>query len=133
MAKTMNTPENITELKPNQVIVVSTNLAGYHGAGAALTARQLFGLVLYECFGHFGQTFAIPTKDYRIKTLSLEAIEFFIKDFLLYAIDHPEIEFLVTKIGCGLAGYKYSDIAPFFKNKPENVILPYDFELINNE
>jgi hypothetical protein len=82
--------------------------------------------------GLVGQTYGIPTKDKKIQTLPLDKIQVHVNDFLATAFSHPEHEFLVSKIGCGLAGYQPKDIAPLFKTVKttgvfENVILPEEF------
>jgi len=122
----------ITELKPNEVFVFGSNLAGRHGAGAALMAREKFGAEYGVGHGPTGQCFAIPTKDHRMKVLPLEEIGVYVQDFLLYAWKHPEKKFLVTLIGCGLAGYKPESIRPLFQlaavDIPYNVILPKEFQ-----
>lgn len=71
-------------------------------------------------YGHWGQSFAIPTKDDQLKTLPVERIAQYVAGFLAYAKDHPELEFQVTRIGCGLAGYRDEDIAPLFQDAPSN-------------
>lgn len=122
----MRTPIHITTLSDNQVFVFGSNLAGRHGKGAALQAIK-FGAKYGKGFGHFGRTFAIPTKDQNLKTLPLSKIEKYIKVFLIYAKSKPELEFIITKIGCGLAGYSVEDIKPFFKKSSKNLILPKEF------
>lgn len=118
----------ITELKENQVFVFGSNEAGIHGAGAAKTALDNFGAIRGRGFGKFGQTFAIPTKDHNIQTLPLSAIKDYVDMFLGYAELHPEYEFFLTRIGCGLAGYSDNDIAPLFKNKIlPNIIYPKEW------
>lgn len=121
-------PEHIAHLEPNEVFVFGSNLAGVHGAGAAKLARK-FGAVMGEGVGPHGQTYAIATKDEEINTIALNLIEYQIEDFLYYAKSHPKKTFLVTAIGCGLAGYKPKDIAPlFFRHEiPDNVRLPTSF------
>ena len=121
------TPENITKLEPNQVFIYGANEAGIHGAGAAKQALK-WGARMGE-IGFNGRTYGIPTKDKDIDTLSLEMIEFYIDRFLSFAKCNPELEFLVTKIGCGLAGYKETEIGSIFMEKdiPDNVILPIEF------
>lgn len=123
-----HTPEHITFLAPNEVFVFGSNLAGLHGGGAALLARERFGAVSGEGIGHHGQTYAIPTKDERIETLPLDDIAEHVSEFLDYARHKPDLTFLVTRIGCGLAGYTPADIAPFFSHSPANVILPASFQ-----
>lgn len=123
----------ITELKKNQIFVFGSNLAGIHGKGAALTAYMNFFAKYGVGIGRTGQCFAIPTKDRQLKTLPLDAIRDYVFHFLSYAVFHPRLEFLVTAIGCGLAGYKPEQIAPFFKNRSSNVILPPEFANLLNE
>ncbi|SRR5258706_1570286 len=106
------------------IFVFGSNLAGIHGRGAALTARKSHGAVYGQGEGLQGNSYAIPTKDHRLKTLSLCEIEGSVADFVEYAILHPELTFNVTRIGCGLAGYTDADIAPMFKGAPGNCILP---------
>jgi len=123
------TPENITHLEPNQIFCYGANAAGIHGAGAAKLALK-WGAKMYE-YGLNGQTYGIPTKDRQIYTLPLDKIQLHVNDFLSFAFSHQEYEFLVTKIGCGLALYQPKDIAPLFKiiktGVFENVILPEEF------
>jgi hypothetical protein len=123
------TPENITHLEPNQIFVYGANAAGIHGAGAAKLALK-WGAKMYE-YGLNGQTYGIPTKDRQIYTLPLDNIQLHVNFFLSFAFSHQEYEFLVTKIGTGLAGIPISDIAPLFKiiktGVFENVILPEEF------
>lgn len=123
------TSEIITHLEPQQVFVFGSNEAGIHGAGAALQARK-FGATLRQGFGPSGNTFAIPTKDWEIQTLSLHNIHFYVERFLAYANLQRKSVFLVTKIGCGLAGYKPAEIAPMFRVHSDNVILPKEFYLV---
>lgn len=106
------------------IFVFGSNLAGRHGKGAALTALHHHGAVYGYGVGHHGNSYAIPTKDHRLVPLSLWHIQGYVRDFLAYAKQHPELSFQVTKIGCGLAGYAEKEIMPFFANAPENCILP---------
>lgn len=124
----MNTPENITSLPANAVFVFGSNEAGRHGAGAASLAMHQFGARYGMGFGRSGQSFAIPTKDWNLKTLPLPSIEHYVSRFLEYARIYPEFQFYVTKIGCGLAGYKPDEIAPMFTHAGKNVILPKEFQ-----
>lgn len=123
------TPENISELKENQVFVFGSNEAGIHGAGAAKLANTKFGATWGVGVGITGNCYAIPTKNDKIKTLPLARIGVYIDSFLAYAKITPTKEFLVTKIGCGLAGYSEEEIAGLFKGKeiPDNVIMPESF------
>lgn len=106
------------------IFVFGSNLAGRHGKGAALDARNKYGAVYGVGEGRTGNAYAIPTKDGRLKILPLVRIEGSVQKFLDYANSNPELKFVVTRIGCGLAGYKDSDIAPMFKSAPQNCSLP---------
>lgn len=103
-----------------QILVFGSNEAGVHGAGAAKTAYEKHGARWGKCYGHHGDSFAIPTKDVDIQTMPLERIEGYVKGFLAYAEGHPKVQFKITRIGCGLAGLRDEDIAPMFKNAPKN-------------
>ncbi len=102
------------------VFVFGSNLAGRHGAGAAYHAMKEHGAVYGKGIGHHGNSYAIPTKDENIRTLRLAHIQDHIDDFIRYAKEHPELEFHVTAIGTGLAGYSMSEIAPLFRDAPFN-------------
>ena len=123
-------PENITApLAKNEVFVFGSNLAGVHGAGAAYTALKLFGAVRGQGIGLMGQSYGIATKDEQIKQLPLARIQYQVRRFLAYAALRPDLTFLVTPIGCGLAGYKVEDVASLFfeYDIPGNVLLPKSF------
>lgn len=106
------------------IFVFGSNLAGRHGKGAALVARRTHGAVYGVGVGHTGNSYAIPTKDAHIRTLPLIVIAGHILDFIEYARDNPYLEFNVTRIGCGLAGYADSEVAPLFRDAPSNCHLP---------
>ena len=106
------------------IFVFGSNLAGRHGKGAALCARNLHGAEYGIGIGRTGNAYAIPTRDKMIRTLPLSEIAKYVSDFLDYARAHPELEFEVTKIGCGLAGYEEHEIKPMFKDAPMNCLLP---------
>lgn len=108
----------------SSIFVFGSNLAGRHGKGAALTARLEHGAIYGQGEGLQGQSYAIPTKDHRIRTLPTDIIYRHVFRFLMFAQSHPELEFKVTRIGCGLAGYNDSDIGPMFVGAPSNVHLP---------
>lgn len=109
------------------IFVFGSNLAGRHGAGAALYARKNHGAIYGQGIGLQGNSYGIPTKDEGLRSLPLGEIQRHIEDFLRFALEHPEIEFQVTPIGCGLAGYKHQQIAPFFAAAPSNCKLPPEF------
>lgn len=118
------TPERITELKPNEIFVFGSNLAGAHSGGAAGIAYKRFGAIMWQGVGLQGQSYAIPTM-----LGGLETIKPYVDGFIRFAKQHPEHKFLVTKIGCGIAGFTMDEIAPLFKDAidVENVILPKGF------
>lgn len=123
------TPDNITELKENEIFVFGSNESGRHGKGAAKTALG-FGAKWGRPSGLWGKTYAIPTKDASIRrTLALSKIEAYVRDFTEFARENQQYIFLVTEIGCGLAGLVPKDIAPMFKeaSKFSNVYLPKRF------
>ena len=118
------TPDFITSLKPNEVFVFGSNLAGMHGGGAARIARLKFGAVMGNGDGIQGQSYAIPTMQGGVDT-----IRPFVDKFIAYAKQHPDQHFLVTRIGCGIAGFSAEEIAPLFSAAAavENISLPEDF------
>ena len=109
------------------IFVFGSNQAGRHGKGAALHAKQYHGAIYGKGEGIQGRSYGIPTRDHNIKTLTLEQIQKHINTFLIFAKNNPQMTFNVTRIGCGLAGYTDNEIAPFFKYKTNNVILPESF------
>jgi len=102
------------------IFVFGSNMLGRHGAGAALEAHNKWGAVYGIPCGRTGNAYAIPTKDYNMETMPLFIIRVDVAVFLEYARNNPEEWFLVTRIGCGLAGYKNEDIAPMFRDAPNN-------------
>lgn len=121
------TPPIIRGLKDNEIFVFGSNLEGRHGKGAALCAKS-WGAKQGQAIGLMGRTYGIATKGYSLEILGLREIKIQIDKFIEYAKEHPEKNFLVTPIGCGLAGYSPKDVAPFFdKPIPNNIFLPMDF------
>lgn len=106
------------------IFVFGSNLAGKHGRGAALFAMQHYGAIYGQGIGHFGNSYALPTCDQNIQPMSLPRINTYVVDFMNYARRNPELQFEVTRLGCGIAGYTDFDIAPMFKDAPTNCILP---------
>ena len=115
---------------PSRVFVFGSNEAGIHGAGAAKEAYKRYGAVLGVGEGLQGQSYAIPTKDKNIATLPLPIVCAYVRKFLTFADNNPELHFFVTRIGCGLAGYTDMDIAPMFRGAPSNVELPHFWETL---
>ena len=118
------TPERITELKPNEIFVFGSNLAGAHGGGAARLAYNRFGAIWGQGVGLQGQSYAIPTMQGGVET-----IKPYVDEFIEFALTHREYKFLVTRIGCGIAAFTPYEIAPLFLKVIDlpNVILPKDF------
>lgn len=123
------TEENITKLEENQIFVFGSNLSGRHGKGAAKTALG-WGAKWGQAKGLQGRTYGIPTKDASIRrTLSIVEIKPFVDEFIEFAKTNPNLIFLVTEIGCGLAGLKPKQVAPLFSECKElsNIYLPSRF------
>lgn len=117
-------PERISELKDNEIFVFGSNLAGAHGGGAALLAYRRFGAIWGNGVGLQGQSYAIPTMQGGVET-----IRPYVDSFIQFAQEHKQFTFLVTRIGCGIAGFRDEDIAPLFKEAEDvvNIILPKEF------
>ena len=124
MKKGRITPRWIDSLKENEIFVFGSNLAGMHGGGAARIARLHFGAVMGKGVGLQGQSYAIPTMQGGVET-----IRPYVDDFIDFANHHPELHFLVTPIGCGIAGFEAEDIAPLFESAKDmkNISLPESF------
>ena len=118
------TPDNISELKEDEVFVFGSNLEGMHGGGAAFAAWKKFGAVMGCGVGLRGQSYAIPTMQGGVET-----IEPYVSSFIAFAKEHSELFFYVTRIGCGIAGFRDKEIAPLFSGAVglENVCLPESF------
>ena len=118
------TPERITELKADEIFVFGSNLAGMHGGGAAYQAFRSFGAVMGCGVGLQGQSYAIPTMQGGVET-----IKPYVDAFIDFVKAHPELFFYVTRIGCGIAGFRDSEIAPLFSaaRAVENICLPESF------
>ena len=128
--KMVYTPEFVESLKEGQVFVFGSNLIGYHSGGASLVAMQRFGAVWGQAEGPQGQCYAIPVD---IRGEAVDNVSAYMKrhidKFLAYAKAHPELSFLVIRVGCGNAGFDEEFVAPFFKEamKMDNVSLPKSF------
>ena len=118
------TPKSITELRPDEIFVFGSNLVGMHGGGAAYVAALYFGAVMGRGVGLQGRSYAIPTMQGGVET-----IEPYVDEFVEFAEAHPELFFYVTRIGCGIAGFRDEEIAPMFAKAAglENVCLPESF------
>lgn len=117
------TPDMITRLEPGQIFVFGSNIHGFHGGGAARIALEKFGAIYGQGDGLQGQSYAISSME------GLENMAKHVDDFIRFACLHPGLTFLVTRIGCGIAGYSPIEVAPLFINAVdmENIWLPQDF------
>ena len=117
-------PRWINSLEENEIFVFGSNLQGMHGGGAARVAHEKFGAVWGEGIGLQGQSYAIPTMHGGV-----DVIAPYVNDFIAFAKEHPELKFLVTEIGCGIAGFRISEMAPLFKEALDitNIYLPQRF------
>ena len=121
MEKKRTTPGFIKELQPNEIFVFGSNLKGMHGGGAAYIAYRKFGAIMGQGVGLQGQSYAIPTMQGGVET-----IRPYVDEFIEFAKQHPEKVFLVTRIGCGIAGFTDSEISPLFAaaHDIDNIVLP---------
>lgn len=121
MQQKKTTPENITSLAPNEIFVFGSNLSGMHGGGAAWVAYRKFGAIMGQGVGLQGQSYGIPTMQGGVET-----IRPYVDEFIGFAKSHSELTFLVTRIGCGIAGFDDAEIAPLFEaaHEVDNIVLP---------
>ena len=118
------TPNHISQLAANEIFVFGSNLDGHHYGGAARIANEKFGAIFGQGVGLQGQSYAIPTMQGGVET-----IKPYVDEFIEFAKQHPELIFYVTRIGCGIAGFQDSEIAPLFRGAIgiENIALPQSF------
>ena len=118
------TPSHISSLETNEVFVFGSNLQGWHGGGAAAAAMRYFGAIWEQGVGMQGQSYAIPTMHGGV-----DVIKPYVDQFIAYAREHKDMVFYVTRIGCGIAGFKDHEIAPLFLDALDlpNVALPREF------
>ena len=123
------TPENISTLSSDEVFVFGSNLAGNHAGGAARMAKLKFGAILGQGVGLQGKSYAIPTMQGGVETIVP-----YVDDFIKYAEQNQDAFFYVTRIGCGIAGFKDEEMALLFQKavKLNNVCLPESFVRILN-
>ena len=121
MEQKRTTPEFITSLEPNEIFVFGSNLRGMHGGGAAYIAYRKFGAIMGQGVGLQGQSYAIPTMQGGVET-----IRPYVDEFIQFAKEHQDLTFLVTRIGCGIAGFTDDEISPLFEtaHDVENIVLP---------
>lgn len=114
----------ITHLKPNEIFVFGSNLGGRHGGGAARLAAEHFGAEEGVGEGLTGQSYAFPTLTANFEKVTMKALEASRDRLFATARAHPEKIFLLTKVGCGIAGFREEEIRPLFENAPKNVVMP---------
>lgn len=112
------------------VFVFGSNLSGIHGAGAALYAYRHRRARLGVGRGMTGQAYALPTKGVKISFMPISEVAKHIKEFMEFAMEHPQLEFQVTQVGCGLAGFKPMHIAPLFRASPSNCYFDLEWQPI---
>ena len=110
-----------------EIFVFGSNLAGIHGAGAAKEAYHRFKARFWVGEGPTGQSYAIPTKDMQIATRPIDEVAESIRKFQEYAASRPDLQFYITRVGCGLAGFLDKQIAPLFKGSTQNCIFPEEW------
>lgn len=115
------TPASISELAPGEVFVFGSNADGAHAGGAARFAADRFGAIWGQGEGLQGDSYAIDTMS------GLEQMAAQVSRFLDFAASNPGMTFLVTEIGCGIAGHTPNQVADFFADHPSNVVLPQSF------
>ena len=124
-------PDRISELNENEIFVFGSNLQGSHGGGAAAIAAKMFGAIWGQGVGLQGQSYGIPTMHGGI-----DEIKPYVDEFIEFAKQNPSLKFLVTRIGCGIAGFTEEQMAPLFAKGAvmENVYLPDSFwEIIEGD
>lgn len=126
----MYTPDVVNSLADNEIFVFGSNLRGWHQGGAAKHAQRYFGAIWGQGVGLQGQSYAIPTMQGGVNT-----IKPYVDNFIAFAREHQELRFLVTPIGCGIAGFSPIQIAPLFSDAvgDNNIVLPFEFvQIIKN-
>ncbi len=124
-------PAMINQLAENEIFVFGSNLTGAHGGGAARIAYKQFGAIWGQGVGLQGKSYGIPTMHGGV-----DRIQPYVDEFIIFAQSHPEMKFLVTRIGCGIAGFTDEEIAPLFKSaiEVENISSPESFwEVLNRK
>lgn len=127
------TPENITELKPDEVFVFGSNMNGNHAGGAARTAVEKFGAIMGQAEGPQGQSYAIPTLDCNMAKVAEEQLQASLEKFAKYAADNGDKKFYLTKIGCGIAGFSEEEMVTIINriDLPGNVVIPEAFNVVH--
>jgi hypothetical protein len=128
------TPQDkIFDPAPNRIFVFGSNREGIHGGGAARYAYRFCGAEWEEGEGLYGTSYAIPTKATISRSLKLEEIQKHVDTFIEFAWEHRELEFFITRLGCGLAGFTDDEIGPMFKDAPPNCELPHGWDKYSSD
>lgn len=122
-----HTDGSVPDQQDSHVLVFGANLAGRHGCGAARLAYDQYGACYGLGQGFYGNSYAIPTKDANLNVCSLDLVRHYVDEFKTFAESHPEYQFWVTRVGCGLAGYTNDQIAPMFAGSPSNCDFPVEW------
>lgn len=117
----------ITSLKDNQIFVFGSNLAGHHLGGAARQAHEHFGAEWGVGEGLMGQSYAFPTLDVAFQKRKLNELGASVFKLYQCCEENPDKEFMLTKVGCGIAGFKEEQVKDLFCDPPKNLILPEDW------
>lgn len=112
------TPEHIQSLEPHEIFVFGSNIQGAHGGGAARVAHQQFGAQYGVGEGLTGQSYALPSME------GTESFRAAAQRFIDFAASRPDLTFLLTKVGCGIAGYSETEVSQWFTEAPDNVVKP---------
>lgn len=124
------TPEEIKRLAPNEIFVFGSNTQGIHGRGAALTAKMRFGAEQYVGEGLTGRCYAFPTMDvaptarFKLVQRSEGGLLYSVALFYDCVLQNPDTVFLLTKVGCGLAGFGEEFMKRYFKTDAQNLVKP---------
>jgi hypothetical protein len=122
------TPDEITELEPYEVFVFGSNLRGNHFGGAAKLALLKFGAIMGQGEGLQGQSYAFPTLDKEMERIGWFDLEDYVDNLIECALENPTKVFLLTKVGCGIAGFTEEEMIPYFQlDLPPNIIKPLNW------
>ncbi len=114
--------------RENMIFTFGSNLSGIHGAGAARYALEKKGAQMGNGIGLQGRSYALPTKGFDISFMTLIQVEVYVDAFKNFALHNPDLEFQVTQVGCGLAGFTKEQIAPLFKGSPSNCYFDLEWQ-----
>lgn len=114
----------ISSLKQNQIFIFGSNLAGNHAGGAARYAYDNFDAEWGVGEGLTGRCYAFPTLTKNMAQVSNTELKASRLNLYKTANDNPDKEFLLTKVGCGIAGFPEWRIKKLFTNVPINIIKP---------